>query len=87
VCGRTGIATLKAAMINMLEGGFISEYDYQIGCRVADTMCGGDVEAGSYVDEEWLLALERKHFMELISTEKTQERIEYMLKNGKPLRN
>jgi 3-hydroxyacyl-CoA dehydrogenase len=87
VAGRTGIATLKAAMINMLEGGFISEYDYQIGCRVAETMCGGDVEANSYVDEDWLLELERKHFMELIANEKTQERIEYMLKNGKPLRN
>ena len=87
VAGRTGAANLKGAMINMLEGGFISEYDYNIGCRVADTMCGGDVDAGTFVDEEWLLALERKHFMELISSEKTQERIEYMLKNGKPLRN
>jgi 3-hydroxyacyl-CoA dehydrogenase len=87
VAGRTGVATLKAAMINMLEGGFISEYDYQIGCRVADTICGGDVDAGSLVDEQWLLDLERKHFMELIAQEKTQARIEHMLKNGKPLRN
>ena len=87
VAGRTGIATLKAAMVNMREGGFISEHDYNIGCRVAETMCGGDVEAGSLVDERWLLDLERKHFMELIATEKTQARIEYMLKNGKPLRN
>jgi 3-hydroxyacyl-CoA dehydrogenase len=87
VAGRTGIATLKAAMINMLEGGFISEYDYQIGCRVAETICGGDVDAGSFVDEQWLLDLERRHFLELIAQEKTQERIEYMLKNGKPLRN
>jgi len=87
VAGRTGIATLKAAMINMLEGGFISEHDYDIGCRVADTLCGGDVEAGSLVDETWLLDLERKHFMELLATEKTQARIEHMLKSGKPLRN
>jgi len=87
VCGRTGIATLKAAMVNMLEGGFISEHDYNIGCRVAETMCGGDVDANSLVDEQWLLDLERKHFMELIATEKTQARIEHMLKNGKPLRN
>jgi 3-hydroxyacyl-CoA dehydrogenase len=87
VAGRTGIATLKAAMVNMLEGGFISEHDYNIGCRVAETMCGGDVEAGSLVDEQWLLDLERKNFMELLATEKTQARIEYMLKNGKPLRN
>ncbi|MBI1173953.1 MAG: 3-hydroxyacyl-CoA dehydrogenase [Sideroxydans sp.] len=87
VAGRTGIATLKAAMINMLEGGFISEHDYNIGCRVAETLCGGDVDAGSLVDEQWLLDLERRHFMALLATEKTQERIEYMLKNGKPLRN
>jgi 3-hydroxyacyl-CoA dehydrogenase len=87
VAGRTGIATLKAAMVNMLEGGFISEHDYNIGCRVAETMCGGDVEAGSVVDEQWLLDLERKNFMELLATEKTQARIEHMLKNGKPLRN
>ncbi len=87
VAGRTGIATLKAAMVNMLEGGFISEYDYNIGSRIAEIMCGGDVEAGSLVDEDWLLDLERKHFLELVASEKTQERVEYMLKHGKPLRN
>ena len=87
VAGRTGIATFKASMVNMLQGGFISEHDYNIGCRVAETLCGGDVEAGSLVDETWLLDLERRHFMELLATEKTQARIEHMLKNGKPLRN
>ncbi len=87
VAGRTGIATLKAAMINLLEGGFISGHDYDIGCRIAETLCGGDVDAGSLVDEQWLLDLERRNFMELIATKKTQARIEHMLKNGKPLRN
>ena len=87
VAGRTGIATFKASMVNMLQGGFISEYDYNIGCRVAETMCGGDVEVGSLVDETWLLDLERRNFMELLATDKTQARIEHMLKNGKPLRN
>ncbi len=87
VAGRIGIATFKASMVNMLEGGFISEHDYNIGCRVAETMCGGDVEAGSLVDEQWLLDLERKHFMELLATDKTKARVEHMLKNGKPLRN
>ena len=70
-----------------LEGGFISEYDYNIGSRVAEIMCGGDVEAGSMGDEDWLLDLERKHFLELVASPKTQERVEYMLKHGKPLRN
>jgi len=50
-------------------------------------MCGGDVEAGGMVDEQWLLDLERKNFMELLAMDKTRARVEYMLKNGKPLRN
>jgi 3-hydroxyacyl-CoA dehydrogenase len=87
VAGRTAIATFKAYMVNMLEGGFISEHDYLIGCKVATVICGGEVEAGSLVDEDWLLDLERAHFMELLATEKTQARIEHTLKTGRPLRN
>jgi 3-hydroxyacyl-CoA dehydrogenase len=87
VAGRTGIATLQMAMVNMLEGGFISEHDYRVGLAVAETLCGGDVDAGSLVDEQWLLELERRNFMALLATEKTQARIEHMLKNGKALRN
>jgi 3-hydroxyacyl-CoA dehydrogenase len=87
VAGRTGIATLKAAMVNMKEGGFISDHDYDIGCRVAEVICGGDVETGSLVDEQWILDLERKHFLELVAMEKTKARVEHMLKTGKPLRN
>jgi 3-hydroxyacyl-CoA dehydrogenase len=87
VAGRSAIATFKAYMVNMLEGGYISEHDYLIGSKVATVICGGEVEAGSLVDEDWLLDLERSHFMELIATEKSQARIEHMLKTGKPLRN
>ncbi|CAG9932501.1 3-hydroxyacyl-CoA dehydrogenase/enoyl-CoA hydratase family protein [Candidatus Nitrotoga arctica] len=87
VAGRVGIASFKASMVNMLEGGFISEHDYAIGSRVAEVMCGGDVEVGSMVDEQWLLDLERRNFLELLAMDKTQERIEYMLRNSKPLRN
>jgi 3-hydroxyacyl-CoA dehydrogenase len=87
VAGRTGIASLKAAMVNMLEGDFISAHDYAIGSRVAEVMCGGDVEVGSMVDEQWLLDLERRNFLELLAMDKTQERIEYMLRHSKPLRN
>jgi 3-hydroxyacyl-CoA dehydrogenase len=85
--GRSAIATIKAFMINLLEGGQISEHDFLIGSKIATVMCGGDVEAGSLVDEQWFLDLERRHFMELIATEKTQARIEHTLKTGKPLRN
>jgi 3-hydroxyacyl-CoA dehydrogenase len=87
VAGRSAIATLQAYMVNMRAGGFISEHDYLIGCKVATVMCGGDVEPGSLVDEDWLLDLERTHFMELLATEKTQARIEHTLSTGKPLRN
>ena len=87
VAGRSAIGTFKAYMVNMLEGGFISEHDYLIGSKVATVLCGGEVEAGSLVDEDWLLDLEREHFMALIATEKTQARIEHTLKTGRPLRN
>lgn len=87
VAGRSAIATIKAFMVNMLEGGHISEHDYLIGSRIATVMCGGEIEAGSLVDEQWFLDLERSYFMELIATQKSQARIEHMLKTGKPLRN
>lgn len=87
VAGRAGIASFKASMVNMLEGDFISEHDYVIGCRVAEVMCGGDVDVGSMVDEQWLLDLERRNFLELLAMDKTQARIEHMLRKGKPLRN
>jgi 3-hydroxyacyl-CoA dehydrogenase len=87
VAGATGIATLKMMLVNMKEGGFISAHDYEIGSRIATVICGGEVEPGSLVDEQWLLDLERHHFVELAKTAKTQDRIEHMLKTGKPLRN
>lgn len=87
VAGTTGAATIKSNMVNLLEGGFISEHDYLIGSKIAHVMCGGDIVAGSRVDEEWLLKLERTAFIELLATEKTQDRIAHTLKTGKPLRN
>jgi 3-hydroxyacyl-CoA dehydrogenase len=85
--GRSAIATFKMAIANLLAGRQISEHDHLIGSRLAYVMCGGDVEPGSLVDEQWFLDLERQAFMELLATEKTQARIEHMLKTGKPLRN
>ena len=74
-------------LVNMLEGRFISEHDYDIASRIADTLCGGDIERGAQVDEAWLLDLERRHFVELARTEKTQARIAHTMTTGKPLRN
>ena len=71
----------------MRDGGFISEHDYQIGLRIAQALCGGEVDANTLVDEEWLLGLERKGFVELAKTPLTQARIAQMLTTGKPLRN
>ena len=87
VAGDVGIATFKMMLVNMLEGRFISEYDYEIAVRIATVLCGGEVDRGAQVDEEWLLRLERQHFVELAQQEKTQARIGHMLKTGKPLRN
>ncbi len=87
VAGDVGTATLKASLVNMLEGNFISAHDMEIASRIADVLCGGQVERGSMVDEQWLLDLERKHFVALGQMPKTQERIVTTLKTGKPLRN
>ena len=87
VAGDVGIATFRMLLENMLEGRFISEYDYQIAQRIATVVSGGDVDRNAVVDEDWLLRLERQHFVELAQQEKTQARIAHMLKTGKPLRN
>ncbi len=87
VAGDTGSATLKTLLVNMLEGRFISAHDMEVASRIADTLCGGGIERGSLVDEQWLLDLERRHFVALAQMPKTQERILHTLKTGKPLRN
>jgi 3-hydroxyacyl-CoA dehydrogenase len=87
VAGDVGIATFKMLLVNMLEGRFISPHDYEIATRIATVVCGGEVDRGAVVDEEWLLKLEREHFVALAQMPKTQERIAHMLKTGKPLRN
>jgi 3-hydroxyacyl-CoA dehydrogenase len=87
VAGDVGTASLKMMLINMLEGRFVSEHDYDIASRIADSLCGGAIERGSVVDETWLLDLERKHFVELAKTQKTQDRIAHTMSTGKPLRN
>jgi len=87
VCGRDGIAALEMMLINMREGGMISEHDYRVSRAVAEALCGGEVDTGTRVDEDWLLSVERRLFISLLKTEKTQARIQHMLDTGKPLRN
>ena len=85
--GRAVRATIEANLVNMRDGGFISAHDYLLGKTVAHVMCGGDVEPGSLVDEDWILALEREAFVSLLQNPKTQERIMGMMQTGKPVRN
>jgi 3-hydroxyacyl-CoA dehydrogenase len=87
VAGRSGIATIKAQLVNMRDGGFISAHDFHIASLIAGVVCGGDVDAGTLVSEEYLMAMERKAFCSLIEHPKTQERIMGMLSTGKPVRN
>jgi 3-hydroxyacyl-CoA dehydrogenase len=87
VAGSSGIATLEQILVNMREGGMISEHDYRVGKAIATGLCGGEVESGLLVNEDWLLAVERRLFVELSRSEKTQARIRTMLETGKPLRN
>lgn len=87
VTGRHGIATIGAQLINMRDGGFISAHDFKLGKMIAEVVCGGDIDNGSMVSEQWLLDMERKAFMELLNHPKTQERIMGMMQTGKPVRN
>ncbi|MDD5104471.1 MAG: 3-hydroxyacyl-CoA dehydrogenase/enoyl-CoA hydratase family protein [Desulfuromonadaceae bacterium] len=85
--GRGVAASIKSQLWNMQKGGFISEYDQYLATAVADVITGGDVPAGTLITEEYLLELEREAFLRLCGQKKTLERIQHMLKKGKPLRN
>ncbi len=87
VAGRSGVATIKGSLVNMRDGGFISAHDFHIAGLIANVVCGGDVDAGTLVTEEYLMALERKAFCALVVHPKTQERIMGMMSTGKPVRN
>ena len=85
--GRGIAASIKSQLWNMKMGQFITEYEAEIGGIIADTICGGDVNPGIQVSEEYLLQLERESFLKLCGNKKTGMRIQHMLKTGKPLRN
>jgi len=87
VAGRSGKATIQGQLVNMRDGGFASQHDFHIASLIANVVTGGDVDAGTLVTEEYLMALERRAFCELVQHPKTQERILGMLSTGKPVRN
>jgi len=87
VLGERGYALLKMGLFYMKEGGYISAYDEHVAKKIAHVMTGGNLPDGTEVTEQHILDLEREAFLSLCGEAKTQERIEYMLKKGKPLRN
>ncbi|QIM53015.1 3-hydroxyacyl-CoA dehydrogenase/enoyl-CoA hydratase family protein [Hydrogenophaga crocea] len=87
VAGRDGKATILGQLVNMRDGGFISQHDFNIASLIAHVVTGGDVNPGTLVSEEYLMTLERQAFCALITNPKTQERILGMLNTGKPVRN
>ena len=87
VAGRNAVATIQGQLANMRDGGFISAHDFHISTLIAEVVCGGDVDAGSLVSEEYLMTMERDRFCALLEHPKSQERIMGMLQTGKPVRN
>jgi 3-hydroxyacyl-CoA dehydrogenase len=85
--GEAGYATIKMAMTLAAEGGYSTEYDCAVGEKLAYVLCGGRLTGTQKVSEQYLLDLEREAFLSLCGNVKTQQRMQYMLKNGKALRN
>jgi len=85
--GRSVAASIKSQLWNMQMGGFATPYEAEMGGVIASVICGGDVPAGTPISEDYLLQLEREGFLKLCGNKKTAERIQHMLKTGKPLRN
>ncbi|HEV8080171.1 MAG TPA: 3-hydroxyacyl-CoA dehydrogenase/enoyl-CoA hydratase family protein [Chitinophagaceae bacterium] len=87
VLGRSGLGMLYAGINGMLRGNYITEHDVKIAQKLAYVMCGGDLSEPTLVSEQYLLNLEREAFLSLCGEKKTLERIQSVLKGGKPVRN
>jgi len=85
--GESILATLKLGVHLMRQAEYISDHEVKIGNKVAEVLCGGNITPGTPVSEQYLLDLEREAFKSLCGEKKTQERIAFTLKTGKPLRN
>ncbi|NDJ53894.1 MAG: 3-hydroxyacyl-CoA dehydrogenase/enoyl-CoA hydratase family protein [Chloroflexi bacterium] len=85
--GRDVLAAIRVQIFMLKDGNYASEHDAFVGEKIAYVLCGGDLSGPHWVDEEYILDLEREAFVELIQHPKTLERIMHMLKTGRPLRN
>lgn len=87
VLGRTALGLFYSGIWGLKTAGYASEHDEFIAQKVAYILCGGDLSAPTVVNEQYLLDLEREAFLQCLSTKKSLQRIESILKTGKPLRN
>lgn len=87
VLGRQALGAFLVGTDQMMAGKYISEHDNKIANKLAYVMSGGDLSAATMVSEQYLLDLEREAFLSLCGERKTLERLQHMIKNGKPLRN
>ncbi|MEN6467410.1 MAG: 3-hydroxyacyl-CoA dehydrogenase, partial [Smithella sp.] len=87
VMGENFRGFVEGIIMNMRYGNFISDYDLVVCRKIAQVLSGGDCAEGTFVSEQEILELEKEAFVSLVGEKKTQERIMYMLSNGKPLRN
>ena len=87
VLGRSALGALYAGINGMVMGGYATDHDALVGRKLAYVMCGGDLSEPTMVSEQYLLDLEREAFLSLCGERKTLERIQSVLKGGKPLRN
>jgi 3-hydroxyacyl-CoA dehydrogenase len=87
VLGRSALGAMYAGINGMLQAGYATQHDSLVAKKLAFVMCGGDLSEPAYVSEQYLLDLEREAFLSLCGEKKTLERIQSVLKSGKPLRN
>jgi 3-hydroxyacyl-CoA dehydrogenase len=85
--GRDALAALRVGIFMFKESGYITDYESQIANRLANVMTGGDLSRPTWVDEQYILDLEREAFLALCGEEKTQQRMWHLLQTGKALRN
>ena len=87
VMGRLGLGAMYAGINGMWRGGYATDHDALVARKLAYVMCGGDLSSQSLVSEQYLLDLEREAFLSLCGEKKTLERLQSVLKNGRPIRN
>ena len=87
VLGRSALGALYAGINGMWRAGYATDHDATVAKKLAYVMCGGDLSEQSFVSEQYLLDLEREAFLSLCGEKKTLERIQSILKTGKPVRN